>query len=468
MSVDSTTSDWPVLDELVDRVLLARRAVAAAQAEEAMALAQAVEIVTDRAELLRQQAMDAGRTPRLSDADLPLREVSLELGFAMRVSDRTVQGRIGNAFALTRSFARTFDAWHAGEIDAGHAWAISHHGIGMPDAERARYEELCLTAAATESPARMTQAAKAIAAAVCPDLFADRTRAAAEERQVRLYELGDGLSRIIADLPAALAHAIVDRLTQAATAARDLECPTDAAESEPAESPTASAPPAAGERLVTGAKEHATRSHSCGCPARTLDQIRADVFCELLLTGTPHANLPEELAATITARIQVTIPVLTLAGDDSAGPALLAGFGPIDPDMARRLAGLAPGWDRVFLDADSGEPLAVDRYRVSAHLRRYLTARDERCRTPTCTRVVHGCDVDHTVDAARGGPTDVHNLAHLCRRHHVNKHHTGFRVRQIGHGVLEWTTPTGRRYLDRPPASVRFVAASDSPEPAPF
>ena len=42
----------------------------------------------------------------------------------------------------------------------------------------------------------------------------------------------------------------------------------------------------------------------------------------------------------------------------------------------------------------------------------------------------------------------------------------GERVRQLGHGVIEWIGPTGRRYADRPPAVVRFVPlADDGPPP---
>ncbi|MFT4306950.1 MAG: hypothetical protein QM604_08675 [Microbacterium sp.] len=69
----------------------------------------------------------------------------------------------------------------------------------------------------------------------------------------------------------------------------------------------------------------------------------------------------------------------------------------------------------------------------------------------------HRCDKDHTIDAALGGATRSDNLADFCRRHHVDKHHTSWRVRQLGGGVLEWTGPAGRAYLDRPPATVRFV-----------
>jgi hypothetical protein len=124
----------------------------------------------------------------------------------------------------------------------------------------------------------------------------------------------------------------------------------------------------------------------------------------------------------------------------------------------------------------TGLPLAVDRYRPSAELRRFLRARDERCRFPGCRRRATRADVDHTIDYAHGGATCVENLAHFCARHHTVKHATRWRVRQLGGGVLEWTSPTGRRYRDRPPSTVQFVPSPAyagkygriPPERAPF
>lgn len=62
------------------------------------------------------------------------------------------------------------------------------------------------------------------------------------------------------------------------------------------------------------------------------------------------------------------------------------------------------------------------------------------------------------------------NLAHLCRRHHILKHHTAWRVRQLSDGVLEWTSPTGRVYRDIPTSSVTFTPTGDPPgvDPPPF
>ncbi|MDL9980171.1 HNH endonuclease signature motif containing protein [Microbacterium sp. ASV49] len=246
---------------------------------------------------------------------------------------------------------------------------------------------------------------------------------------------------------------------------------------------------------------------------RTLDQIRADVLADLLLTGAPTGH-GAGLEA-IRAIVHVTVPLEALVGaidaedaagttmsphgndvtaekrpDDRfdldlgadlgapgdprglgrversfspptrAGAAILSTFGAIPIATARTLAGHTPGWERVCLDATTGLPVAVDRYKPTARQRAYLTARDERCRFPGCVRPAHRCDLDHTHDAALGGATCVCNLAHFCRRHHTIKHHTAWTVRQLGGGVLEWRSPTGRRYEDRPPAMVRFMPSS--------
>ncbi|WP_235038190.1 DUF222 domain-containing protein, partial [Microbacterium sp. 18062] len=196
----------------MDEVVQARRQASIAQAAEARLLARAADLVADRIAERRQSGK------RVSDADLPLREVALELGMAVRVSDRTIQARMGRAWSLVEHFPATLAAWEEGAIDPGHAWAIAHAGTGIRTPEnRTRYEHLALAAAAEESPARFAPIARAIAASVDPDAFTEQVAAATAERTVRVYDLDDGLARLIADLPAPLAYAIHDRLTQMAT-----------------------------------------------------------------------------------------------------------------------------------------------------------------------------------------------------------------------------------------------------------
>lgn len=162
------------------------------------------------------------------------------------------------------------------------------------------------------------------------------------------------------------------------------------------------------------------------------DEIRADLFTDLLLSEV-SGNEPGGLAG-VQAQVQVFVPAAVL------GPA-------------------------------TGEVHSVDRYRPSEQMRRFLRVRDQRCRFLGCRRPATGCDLDHTIDAAKGGPTTTTNLAQLCRAHHTLKHHTlkhhaGWRVTQRRDGVLDWVSPTGRGYTDRPPGT-RVTANRIRSEPAP-
>ncbi|MDI6941882.1 HNH endonuclease signature motif containing protein [Microbacterium barkeri] len=69
--------------------------------------------------------------------------------------------------------------------------------------------------------------------------------------------------------------------------------------------------------------------------------------------------------------------------------------------------------------------------------------------------------MDHTIPYAQGGVTDVGNLACLCEGCHQDKHHTPWQVRQLGDGVLEWTSPAGHTYTEKPPPRVRAEATPD-------
>jgi hypothetical protein len=325
----SLPSVWRELDALVDDVIAARRDVAAAQARETEVLARAIGLVEARAADRRRGGVAIGN-------DLPLREVSAELGAAMRVGDRTVQRRIDEAHTLVTRFSATLDAWRDGRIDRAHVATILDEGVVIADEDRrARYESMVLEAAAVESAGRTREIARVVAARVDAEASTVRRTEALTRRGVRVMDLPDGMARLQADLAAPLAYAIIDRATGFARhvlAAEGALLPDES--SDPAAEP------------------------------RTLDQIRADVVADLLLTATPNAHHDAEGAplAHIRGEIHVTIPVATAAGVDD-DPALLVGYGPIDAELARRLMAASPAWNRVLVDLPTGLPVAVDRYR---------------------------------------------------------------------------------------------------------
>ncbi len=149
---------------------------------------------------------------------------------------------------------------------------------------------------------------------------------------------------------------------------------------------------------------------------RTLNQLRTDVAIDLLASGVTETGL----GATINATVNITVPVLSLMGHTEE-PAELEGYGPIDPETARRLAGTAKSFLRVLTHPHTGVVLGVSStaFRVPAALKKYLQVRDETCRFPGCNRAARHSDLDHTVDKQCGGSTAANNLYFLCPAHHA-------------------------------------------------
>lgn len=192
---------------------------------------------------------------------------------------------------------------------------------------------------------------------------------------------------------------------------------------------------------------------------RSMDQLRADIFADLLLTTDP-STARATAAESIRARISVTIAASTLTGEDDR-LSELDGHGPLLSDLGRILAGYAPSWDRVFLDP-RGMAVRTDNYVPTAEMKRYLRVRDQHCRFPGCRAPVQRCQIDHNHDHALGGATAIENLSLLCTAHHPLKHpdvRTADRwtARQRSDGVIVWTSPIGRSYADEPPLRVMFA-----------
>ncbi len=75
-----------------------------------------------------------------------------------------------------------------------------------------------------------------------------------------------------------------------------------------------------------------------------------------------------------------------------------------------------------------------------------LTARDGGCTFPGCEAPAHWCDAHHVIPWLMGGPTDMPNLALLCRHHHGITHTKGWSMQSSAKAgsLFEWQTPAGR------------------------
>lgn len=314
------------------------------------------------------------------------------------------------------------------------ASAIIDAGMPLDEAIRPHYEELVLTRADVATAPELREIARVIAAHLQPDITEQRQRDALAQRQVKTYALQDGLSRLLLDAPAALVQGIFERVTDMAVALNDADTEGDGLEGDGAE----------GDESDREERDD-----------RTLDQRRADIMCDLLLSGAPAAHGDSGLAG-IRATVQVTIPILTLAGLDDA-PAILDGHGPIDAETARILAAAAESWQRVMIHPVTAEPLRLNNYPPSKRLRRLLDARDRCCRWPGCRRKAPHSDADHTIAFSEGGKTHAGNLEILCRRHHRLKHASPWLVEQLGGGTLLFTSPPRRKHRNDSPPVVEAV-----------
>ncbi|UPL12669.1 HNH endonuclease signature motif containing protein [Microbacterium sufflavum] len=426
--LDATDSQRAMLAELVAGLVAAEQTLSSMQAARDGLLALAGRLAVD---IARQ-----GRHP--DHGDLAIRTVAAEIGAAQRASDRAVERRMSEASWLVERFPAVWEAQGRGLISAAHARAILDAGAHLHDAsERSAFADDAVALAQTTSPNRLRPLVRRLAERFQERTVTERHRDAREQRRVWVKDAGDGMADLGMHGPAALVHGMFDRLSQMAHAVQQENARAERGATEPS--------PATPD-------------------TRTVDQLRADLLSNLVLTGTPAGHdTADGLLGELRARVEVTVPVLTLLRDDHptavGAPAELDGQTPIDAETARHLTGGAAGWDRVLTHPISGAMLAVDRYRPSEELRRHLRARDQHCRFPGCGLAARKSDLDHSHDAAHGGKTEHRNLATLCRRHHTLKHHSPWQVRQRPGGLLEWTSPAGRSYLDRPPPRPSVVFA---------
>jgi len=393
---------------------------------------------------------------------IAVRAAAADLAVRVRLSDLQVRSRAHRADMLARRCPRLWQAYLAGDVAEQNATYAAQLADTLPahaDDAHAAFDEALAEPATRLTPTKFRARAHATWERVHPDSIADRHARARKDREVRVRPDTDGMSLLTALLPGVDAAGIDERLEQ-----------------------------------------HARHLRSLPGEDRTLAQLRADTFIDLLIrsgctiadpdgdattggdatagTGdsapaaeprddtdraTTGADSDEACgpdrhrtgcAGGTTAIVRITIPALTLLGH-SDEPATLDGHGPIDLDTARELAGDATHWIRVLTHPITGTVLDVERrpYRVSKALRRWAGIRYPTCLFPGCSRPARRCDMDHRRRWTDGGPTTAENIGPLCESHHPVKDESLWRLtRDSTTDDLIWTSPTGfRTDLDPPP-----------------
>ncbi|MCO1337875.1 hypothetical protein BJH93_03065 [Kocuria polaris] len=261
--------------------------------------------------------------------------------------------------------------------------------------------------------------------------FSARHRRAWADRFVAVDPDDDGMCYLTAYIPTAAAEAIDRRLAEYAAVQTSPESRTRPGLPGVTDAPT----PDGGEPGGAAAE------------TRTIRQIRADAFVDVLLSG-PEAvglsNVKPAITVTVPATLIGALEAAAADGPEDARATRLTGqaelptriagglpdlggglaeaerFGVFGHDELADLLPQASTWTRVVTDPWTGAitEFDADVYRPPATLRRALALRDRTCRVPGCGRRASACEPDHVVEHRHGGATRLENLVSLCKRCH--------------------------------------------------
>ncbi|WP_323960846.1 DUF222 domain-containing protein [Arthrobacter sp. JZ12] len=415
--------------------------------------------LVERIRELFEQSNDRKQDPSGadSDEDFAVFLAAEEVGALLRIPMRTARSLVEQSRLLVQRHQPTLASLEDGKMSWRHASTVVEECVGVPADVLPDFEQDLVSAAECTTVSKLARRARVRRELLHPQAAPVRKSRAEADRRVQLEPDRDGMAWLSAYLPAEQACGIYNRLD---AAARSLQCPDE---------------------------------------DRTLTQLRADVFADLLTHTCTGNNDDGTGFRSVGATVHITVPAMTLlerlrgseagscrepgpcegtntgvvegagsgtmagaglgaATNAGAGPgageaSVLEGYGPIDADTAARLAGHASSFIRILTHPESGAPLSVGRtsYRPPKHLQDWVRARDRTCRHPGCNRTATASEIDHTVPWHQGGHTDHDNLACLCRRHHALKTNGHWRYSQPEPGTVTATSPAGKTYTTQPP-----------------
>ena len=127
--------------------------------------------------------------------------------------------------------------------------------------------------------------------------------------------------------------------------------------------------------------------------------------------------------------IRVDIDALKRGRTEHGEICEIAGVGPIPVATATEYLGEA-FLKLLVIDGVDIKTIAHMGRAIPAPLRTALEERDRVCQVPKCD-VTLGLEIDHIKPFSEGGPASFENLVRLCKRHHHQKTHEGFRLERV-------------------------------------
>jgi len=340
-----------------------------------------------------------------------------DVSTALRLSAGTAQSRIDVARTLVNHLPNTCSALATGDISLAHANVIAKETAaairdGLTEFQIFEVEQRAIAHAEFHTPAQVANQVRTSLARIAPETFEDTVARARDTRRVSCYNDSDGMSTVVAILPAADAQVVMNAI----------------------------------ESFIRLASTDIENSYGSVGPSdvRSTDMKRADALTAIAaasLTSSPVTPHRRPIS------INVTVDLPTLLGL-AENPGQLAGYGAIPASVARELASDGK-WKRFITDPQTGNLLDYGResYEPPQALKDFLIARDRTCRFPGCRRSAALSDLDHAQSWQDGGSTSPENLGALCRRHHRLKTHDGWNVTSHPDGSCTWISPHGKKFF---------------------
>ena len=167
------------------------------------------------------------------------------------------------------------------------------------------------------------------------------------------------------------------------------------------------------------------------------------------------ANATEKRASRPNAviNIRVDINALKRGHTENGEVCEIPGVGPIPVATAAEYLGEA-FLKLLVIDGVDIKTVAHMGRAIPAPLRTALEERDRVCQVPTCDMSI-GLEIDHIKPFAEGGAASLENLIRLCKRHHLQKTHDGYRLERIEVETAENERASENRWAWRAPPDLK-------------
>jgi hypothetical protein len=361
------------------------------------------EVLADMNAVMEEMILRAETDPSVTWD--PYEMASAEIGSALNLTRRGADFQLGLADQLCQRLPQVWDALHEGRIDLHRARILADQTTHLPQQLARIVCDRALERASDQTTGQLRARIQRLIMTIDPAAARDRYEKKVTERMVVCEPTDAGTANIHGlDLPADRANTAMCRINH----------------------------------LAKRAKRQGDR--------RGIDQIRADIFLDLL-DGVGEFSDSKDKGV-----VDIKVELTTLLELDDK-PGEIPGWGPVIADIIRKLVGDAdnPEWRVGIYDQNQLVDVITTKRRPTAAQKRIVETRNPTCVFPGCRMPARQSDLDHQNPWAVTHRTHTSGLEPLCRHHHKLKHR-GWKLEKHPSrpGYYNWTSPLGHTYTTGP------------------